>query len=354
MARRKRFFWKGVDDFLHSCAIMFSKKKPVKYILGFPQKTLFVFFALLVFSIGFFVSADSNTATSRSIFLDADQDGLSDDEEKIFGTDPLKRDTDGDSYSDGIEVESGYDPLKPAPGDRLVAEDDGLGKGGYDDSSDMSLTEAASSEVAKMLSQNTGAAIDMNTITASIETLLQQTAVDVEDPEVKKEDVNVRTVKCKSSDSEEECTQRKKEATEEYLTVLAYLVANNSPVPLNATSDLEVLSSTLLKETSQAFSLNSFSFLKEASTKADTFLVGLKDIEVPENMLETHIKAMRLGLFARNLGEKYEQKTDDPIAQIALLGELQGILGIAMDLSNDMMTEFANLGIESIPIEFSK
>ena len=332
MARRKRFFWKGVDDFLHSCAIMFSKKKPVKYILGFPQKTLFVFFALLVFSIGFFVSADSNTATSRSIFLDADQDGLSDDEEKIFGT----------------------DPLKPAPGDRLVAEDDGLGKGGYDDSSDMSLTEAASSEVAKMLSQNTGAAIDMNTITASIETLLQQTAVDVEVPEVKKEDVNVKTVKCKSSDSEEECTQRKKEATEEYLTVLAYLVANNSPVPLNATSDLEVLSSTLLKETSQAFSLNSFSFLKEASTKADTFLVGLKDIEVPENMLETHIKAMRLGLFARNLGEKYEQKTDDPIAQIALLGELQGILGIAMDLSNDMMTEFANLGIESIPIEFSK
>ena len=67
---------------------MFSKKKPVKYILGFPQKTLFIFFALLVFSIGFFVSADSKTATSRSIFLDADQDGLSDDEEKIFGTDP--------------------------------------------------------------------------------------------------------------------------------------------------------------------------------------------------------------------------------------------------------------------------
>ena len=333
---------------------MFSKKKPVKYILGFPQKTLFVFFALLVFSIGFFVSADSNTATSRSIFLDADQDGLSDDEEKIFGTDPLRRDTDGDSYSDGIEVESGYDPLKPAPGDKLVAEDDGLGKGGYDDSSDMSLTETASSEVAKMLSQNTSTAIDMNAISASIETLLQQTTVDVEVPEVKKEDVNVKVVKCKSSDSEEECTERKKEATEEYLTVLAYLVANNSPVPLNATSDLEVLSSALLKETSQAFSLGGFSFLKEASTKADTFLVGLKDIEVPENMLETHIKAMRLGLFARNLGEKYEQKTDDPIAQIALLGELQGVLGIAADLSSDMMTEFENLGIESIPIEFSK
>lgn len=345
---------KRVDDFLYSCAIMFSKKKPVKYILGFPQKTLFVFFALLVFSIGFFVSADSNTAASRSIFLDADQDGLSDDEEKIFGTDPLKRDTDGDSYSDGVEVESGYDPRKPAPGDKLVSEDDGLGKGGYDESSDTNLTETASSEVVKMLSQNTGAAINMNDITASIETLLQQTAVDVKVPEVKKEDVKVKTVKCKSSDSEEKCAERKREATEEYLTVLAYLVANNSPVPLNATSDLEVLSNTILKETSQAFSLGSFSFLKEASTRADTFLVGLKDIEVPENMVETHIKAVQLGLFAQDLGKEYEQKADDPIAQIALLGELQGVLGIASDLSSDMMTEFENIGIESIPIEFSK
>lgn len=331
------------------------KEKLVKYILGFPQKTLFVFFALLVFSIGFFVSADSNTAASRSIFLDADQDGLSDDEEKIFGTDPLKRDTDGDSYSDGIEVESGYDPLKPAPGDKLIAEDDGLGKGGYDESSDTNLTESASNEVVKMLSsQTTGAAINMNDISASIETLLQQTTVDVKVPEVKKEDLKVKAVKCKSSDSEEKCAERKKDATEEYLTVLAYLVANNSPVPLNATSDLEVLSNTILKETSQAFSLSSFSFLKEASTKAETFLTGLKDIEVPENMVDTHIKAVQLGLFARNLGEEYEQKAGDPIAQIALLGELQGVLGIASDLSSDMMTEFENIGIESIPIEFSK
>lgn len=45
--------------------------------------------------------------------VDSDADGLTDDEEKVAGTDPNKADTDGDSYSDLAELKSGYDPLVP-------------------------------------------------------------------------------------------------------------------------------------------------------------------------------------------------------------------------------------------------
>ena len=68
--------------------------------------------------------------------LDSDQDGLTDVEEKVLGTDPLKADTDGDGltdyeevrtwktnplkadtdgdgYADGPEVKGGYNPLGP-------------------------------------------------------------------------------------------------------------------------------------------------------------------------------------------------------------------------------------------------
>lgn len=51
---------------------------------------------------------------------DADNDGLKDWEEKIYGTDPKNPDTDGDGYLDGEEVASGYDPAKKAPGDELA------------------------------------------------------------------------------------------------------------------------------------------------------------------------------------------------------------------------------------------
>lgn len=45
---------------------------------------------------------------------DTDGDGLFDREEvKVYGTDPLNPDTDGDGYLDGIEVRAGYNPKGP-------------------------------------------------------------------------------------------------------------------------------------------------------------------------------------------------------------------------------------------------
>lgn len=44
---------------------------------------------------------------------DTDNDGLSDSEEDLLGTNSAKADTDGDGYSDGAEVKSGYDPVLP-------------------------------------------------------------------------------------------------------------------------------------------------------------------------------------------------------------------------------------------------
>jgi hypothetical protein len=67
--------------------------------------------ALLTLSFAFFSYAEDLSVTSSNIFLDSDQDGLADEEETTYGTDPQKYDTDGDSYSDGMEVKTGYSPF---------------------------------------------------------------------------------------------------------------------------------------------------------------------------------------------------------------------------------------------------
>jgi len=48
-----------------------------------------------------------------AFMIDSDGDGLSDDMEKLLGTDPNKSDSDDDGYNDGDELRSGHDPLGP-------------------------------------------------------------------------------------------------------------------------------------------------------------------------------------------------------------------------------------------------
>lgn len=43
--------------------------------------------------------------------IDSDNDGLTDQEEGKYGTDPNNSDSDGDGYMDGEEVKAGYNPL---------------------------------------------------------------------------------------------------------------------------------------------------------------------------------------------------------------------------------------------------
>ncbi len=51
--------------------------------------------------------------------LDSDNDGFADPDEREFGSDPFNPDTDGDGFQDGAEIENGYNPLIPSPGDKL-------------------------------------------------------------------------------------------------------------------------------------------------------------------------------------------------------------------------------------------
>lgn len=54
-----------------------------------------------------------------TVRADTDADGLPDDLERIYQTNPNVADTDKDGYADGLEVANGYDPTKPAPGDKI-------------------------------------------------------------------------------------------------------------------------------------------------------------------------------------------------------------------------------------------
>ena len=65
----------------------------------------------------------------RLLAADDDNDGLTNNEEAGWGTDPNNSDSDGDGYLDGEEGAARHDPMKPAPDDKLPEEaQEGEGK----------------------------------------------------------------------------------------------------------------------------------------------------------------------------------------------------------------------------------
>ena len=80
-----------------------------------PQQETKVFLAKAA-SQAILYNEDILTVVSGGLMmLDSDGDGLPDDLEFYYGTDPFNPDTDGDGYLDGLEVINGYNPLGQGP-----------------------------------------------------------------------------------------------------------------------------------------------------------------------------------------------------------------------------------------------
>ena len=93
---------------------------------------------------GLAIQSDTNQSIQQllpsisPLNIDSDQDGLTDKEETLLGTDFLNPDTDADSLPDGVEVSGGTDPLK--------ADTDGDGADDKKDAYPLDTTESADTD----------------------------------------------------------------------------------------------------------------------------------------------------------------------------------------------------------------
>jgi len=311
--------------------------------------TMFLFFSLLMVSTAFFVFAD-DTMSTKNIFQDSDQDGLSNDEEKLYGTDPFVKDTDGDGYGDGVEVESGYNPLKPAPGDKIIQELPRAVSMVSEKQGD-NLTQKASNEIVTIL-KNTGEnnqEISLEDINTSVQKILSESATEIVLPEIDTKDIHIK--KLPKNLKTKERAAREKEDAVEYLTVIAYLMANNSPRTFQTENDLENMLTNLSNDSISAVLSGNIDRLNPLSVRGEKILEELKNIEVPEKMLDTHVKALQMTQYALQLQRDLKPSQEDPLGQIAVLAKTQGFFGSVTVFMEEVHQKLVEYGIEEIPID---
>jgi len=313
--------------------------------------TFFIFFCLFVFSTAFFVLA-SDAASTKSIFEDSDQDGLSNDEESLYKTDPNNKDTDGDGYMDGVEVESGYDPLKHAPGDKLASvHGDQSNKDATQKVSN--LTDNFSTEIASLVQSGsgTGDAITLENVNSAVQKVLSEADTEIVLPDVSLDEIKIKKLPKNLSGKDKK--EKEKDAVVEYLTVMAYILANNSPKTFHSENDLGSLLTSLSTDSLSALALGNTDSIDKLSEKGEKTLKEIKDVEVPEAMIDVHVKALKMAKYMVELKDdvKKHNNKEDPIGQIASLSKVQGFLGVVTDFGQEVFQKLSDYGIQEIPID---
>lgn len=317
--------------------------------------SIFVFSFLCLFSSALYVTADEASTTEVVTFDDADSDGLSNEEEKVYGTDPEVADTDGDGYSDGVEIEGGFDPLKPAPGDRVTADETSVGTTSDTETTEtetVNLTEKASEELATMVSEKEeGAEItneDLNSVMAKVMTAgLEEITL----PEINTDSLKIK--KLSSKLSEEEREEQNRQDVIQYLTLTSYIMISNAPVQIRDTQALKSFSLSAGQQMVMGLLSGNYSYLDTIEERGKKALDEVSAVEVPESMVDTHVKTLQILTFASNLKQslKATVSTDDPLGQMYMFSKVQGFMMTLDGFMQETQGKLSAIGVEQIPLD---
>ncbi|MDO8529191.1 MAG: hypothetical protein Q7S18_00810 [bacterium] len=334
------------------------------------KSTLLIFTGLVILSFAFFSIAQENSESNKNIFEDSDQDGLSNAEEKTYGTNPNNPDTDGDGYSDGVEIKSGYDPLKPSPGDKIVKDaaqnkpdtsptsalskvTEVAGSATEKNPADKNLTQELSTKVAALINSSDSEKKDIKIedIDALISDFTNQNqSMTFEDlPKIDEKKIKIKKQEYAKL-TEADRKAREKDDTLKYLTAAAYIMAANSPQKISSTDDLGKLSNDIVSQVANfSASLSDISYFENLAAKGADTLKQLEEVEVPQNFLDIHVKALQVATYAVSLKNEAKPNAEDPVSTIVSVSRVQNLLILSESLFNEIQSRLSDLGIAEIP-----
>ena len=313
------------------------------------------FFLILtcIFLAGFnyltYVKADNaknSTLKSCDVSIDSDCDGLTNAEEKLYGTDPNNPDTDGDGYSDGVEVQSGYDPLKPAPGDKIASSTPVKQPQISSTTTDKASLTTDFVQELKNYTDSKGA----NTISSSdLQSLMSASITKKTGDEMTWDSLSALVDKTlikttKQDYSELNATEKKARVLQDdttYITKIAYLIESNLPVQIATTADFKTFGDSFKDHLYSLSTSNpDLDYFSDLGDRIDLFLTQINSIDVPETMLDFHIKLIGLSKGMLSMREVNPPTKEDPLATMIIFSKAQNLATLLSDLFQNKLPDY--------------
>jgi len=313
--------------------------------------SLLILLGLIIISFAFLSVAQENSTTQNNIFLDSDQDGLSDAEEKVYGTDAQNPDTDRDGYSDGAEVNGGYNPLIPSPGDKLT---ENISKKTTPVDSSATTTATAAPDEENLTKKVAQKIADLNLenqdvsiaeITSLVQDSISTTLTDNDLPEI-----NVKDIKIKKQNYDNLSAQSSKDKRQEdfskYMAAVFYIFSSNSPEPITSTKDITATLTSTAEKIVFALSSRDASSLNDLQESGKKIKDQLMEVEVPEDLVELHIKALRFANYSISLKDYVTANSADPLSDIANLSKINAFVESLINFATEAENKITEYGFK--------
>lgn len=303
----------------------------------------FLLIAACIFFAGFnyltYVNADN---ASNVAITDFDKDGLTDAEEKLYGTDAKKGDSDGDGYSDGVEVKSGYDPTKPAPGDKIaVDKNNNPSLASANASNVSSMTDTYMQEFKQFVATKEGQSVSSADVKEFSETSLagKVNTVTIESLPSLDESLIKKMSQSYVELSEGERQQRLQQDAIRYLYQIVYILVSNAPTPVTTSEELAVFQKDFEKRLADFATTENAAYFSDLGDRLEIVSKQLGDMEVPETMLALHMKFSRIIAGFLSLRDLPRVNSSDPVGNIVTLNKAMSLAAIFSDF---LTTDFSD------------
>ncbi len=309
---------------------------------NFKQKLSIAITGLFVIGFAFFVYAEQ--PFDKSVFNDSDQDGLSDEEEKMYKSDPFNRDTDGDGYSDGAEIKSGYDPLKPAPGDKIINTDNQQ-TGNQVSEIDPALSEF-DSEFISFLNQKGEADVSMDELQAFVSGSIGS-EMELSEESVSLTEEEIASIEIKKQDysglDEQDRTEKEKEDAINYLAQVLEILIANYPGTLEETEDFKIAYENFISKLENLGSDNpDYEYFRNLGEKLALAQGQIKLVEVPESFLELHIRLLAVNKGFLSLRD-FSLPMEDATGKIVIISRSMALGERLADMMADLSRKMSAL-----------
>lgn len=140
-------------------------------------------------------------------------------------------------------------------------------------------------------------------------------------------------------------TEKEKEDFVKYIASLYYIFSSNSPQPITSSSDILKAISSTTEAIIYAISKESPQAVRDLSASGEKISEQLKKMEVPEKLVDLHVKAITYADNTATLQKYISPTTDDPVKKLVNLGKLQGFIESLSSFSEEVDARMDQYGV---------